>query len=193
MATSVLSAIELDFVKGDALQLKDAVASHTPVVVEFWATWCPPCRTSIPHLTALQHKFPSIKFIGVSNEARSVVEPFVAKMAGQMDYRVACDVNGSANRELMAKFGARGIPTAFIIDKTGKIVFNGHPMDGAFEAKLEAVANQRAPAAKNSKTRAELEALSVKELKDILAAHSISAVGCVEKSDVVQRVLDHCS
>jgi tetratricopeptide (TPR) repeat protein len=61
------------------------------------------------------------------------------------------------------------------------------------EAKLESVSKQKPPASKNTKTKAELEALSVKELKEILAAHSISAAGCVEKGDIVQRVLEHCS
>jgi hypothetical protein len=154
---------------------------------------CPPCRTSIPHLTSLQHKFPAIKFIGVTNEARSVAEPFVQQQGAAMDYRVACDVNNSANKELMAKFGARGIPTAFIVDRNGRVVYNGHPMEPDFEAKLESVSKQKPPASKNTKTKAELEALSVKELKEILAAHSISAAGCVEKGDIVQRVLEHCS
>lgn len=110
-----------------------------------------------------------------------------------MDYRVALDLNGSANQEFMAKAGARGIPTAFVIDKTGRVKWHGHPMSPEFEQELEAVQNQRAPAAKNTKSRDELNALSVKELKEILAAHHVSAVGLLEKGDIVESILDKCS
>lgn len=110
-----------------------------------------------------------------------------------MDYRVACDVNSSANQEFMAKFGARGIPTAFVIDKTGRVKWHGHPMSPEFEQELEAVQNQRPPAEKNTKSREELSALGAKELKEILAAHNVSAAGCVEKSDLVERILEKCS
>lgn len=144
-------------------------------------------------MTELQKKFSSIKFIGVTNEARSVVEPFVKQQGASMDYRVACDINGSANQEFMAKVGARGIPTAFVIDKTGRVKWHGHPMSPEFEQELESVQNQRPPAEKNTKSREELNALSVKELKEILAAHSVSAAGCVEKSDIVERILEKCS
>src|SRR5579859_1941734 len=62
-------------------------------VVEFWATWCPPCRESIPHLTELQKKFKDVTFIGVSafENDQKKVKPFVEEMGKKMDYRVALD------------------------------------------------------------------------------------------------------
>ena len=52
-------------------------------VVEFWATWCPPCRTSIPHLTELQKKNKDVTFIGVSafENDQKQVEPFAVARA----------------------------------------------------------------------------------------------------------------
>ena len=63
-------------------------------VIEFWATWCGPCRAVIPHLTKLQQKHKDVIFIGVSAYERDqkVVKPFVEKMGDKMAYRVALDV-----------------------------------------------------------------------------------------------------
>ncbi|MCP5517453.1 MAG: redoxin domain-containing protein [Verrucomicrobiales bacterium] len=117
------------WVKGDPVDLA-AVKGRKIVVVEFWATWCPPCRTSIPHLTELQQKFKGkdVLFVGVSDEQASVVEPFVKKMGDQMDYAVAIDDDRGTSKGYMEAYEQRGIPTAFVVDKAGNVVWVGHPM-----------------------------------------------------------------
>jgi thiol-disulfide isomerase/thioredoxin len=108
-------------------------------VVEFWATWCGPCKVSIPHLTELQKKFgDKATFIGVScfeNNWQGVA-PFVKSEGSQMDYNVAMDkIAHPTDREgFMAKNWMEaahqpGIPTAFIIDKDEKVAWIGHPMN----------------------------------------------------------------
>ena len=116
------------WVKGDPVDISSGV--H---VVEFWATWCPPCRTSIPHLTELQEKFKDrgVNIIGVSDEELATVESFVKKMGDKMAYTVAIDA-GATSKGYMTKYGINGIPHAFVV-KDGTVVWNGHPMD-----KLEA-------------------------------------------------------
>jgi thiol-disulfide isomerase/thioredoxin len=118
-------------------------------VVEFWATWCGPCRRSIPHLTELAKKFKGkVTFIGVSiweNPRNSTsadyiprVEQFVREMGAKMDYIVAVDdPKGTMARTWMTAAGQDGIPTAFVIDQQGRIVWIGHPM-----AELEEVLEQ---------------------------------------------------
>ncbi|MCP5522162.1 MAG: redoxin family protein [Verrucomicrobiales bacterium] len=128
-----------EWVKGKAVDLADAKGRKV-VVVEFWATWCPPCRTSIPHLTELQKKFKDkdVVFIGVTDEKADVVKPFVKKMGDQMDYIVAIDQDGQTAKGYMEAYGQNGIPTAFVVDKAGNVVWVGHPM-ADLERTVEAV------------------------------------------------------
>lgn len=125
------------WVKGKPVDLA-AAKDKQVVVVEFWATWCPPCRASIPHLTELQKKFKNVAFVGVSDENAATVKKFVAKMGDKMDYTVAVDDDDKTGEAYMKAFGIGGIPHAFIVDKSGHIVWNGHPM-GGLEKTLEEV------------------------------------------------------
>ena len=124
------------WVKGDKI---DELKADGTYVVEFWATWCGPCRTSIPHLTELQEKYKDqgVKIIGVSvwEQDQSGVVPFVEEMGDKMDYNVAMDQvpDGASGNEgkmagsWMTASGSNGIPTAFIV-KARKIYWIGHPM-----------------------------------------------------------------
>jgi thiol-disulfide isomerase/thioredoxin len=97
----------------------------TITVVEFWATWCGPCRTSIPHLTELQKKYQDkVRIVGISNEDAETVKPFIAEMGGKMDYHV-----GIADPATYGSYmeGVDGIPHAFIVDAGGMVVWMGHP------------------------------------------------------------------
>ena len=118
-----------DWVKGTKFALEDG-KGKTVYVVEFWATWCGPCKTSIPHLTDLQKKYKdsNVRFIGISDEKVDVVKKFVDQMGDKMDYTVATDQNRKTSTAYMRAFGVNGIPHAFIVDKAGKIVWHGHPM-----------------------------------------------------------------
>ena len=123
------------WVKGEEVDLSEGVN-----VVEFWATWCPPCLTSIPHLTAMQKRYKEhgVNIIGISDEPLKTVEPFVKKMGDKMEYIVAIDDNDITSREYMGRYGIGGIPHAFVV-KDGTVVWHGHPMSGLDKAIEEAL------------------------------------------------------
>lgn len=147
-----------EWIKGKPVDLAAAKGKQI-VVVEFWATWCGPCRTSIPHLTEMQKKFKDVVFIGVSNEDADTVKAFVKKMGDQMDYTVAVDNEEKTTEAYMAAFGIKGIPHAFIVDKDGRIVWNGHPMANLEGTLAEIVAGKfdMAKARKRDDARQKLE------------------------------------
>lgn len=130
-----------DWVKGKPADVRDGKAVY---VVEFWATWCGPCRVSIPHLTGLQKQWKDqgVVVIGVSDEPAATVRPFVEKMAGNMDYTVACDDNRITYSGYMDAYGFNGIPTAFIVGRDGRVLWHGHPMAGLDTALEQAVAGK---------------------------------------------------
>ena len=132
------------FVKGEKVEKFEPGKVY---VVEFWATWCGPCKVSIPHLTELQEKNKDVTFIGVSvfeNDPK-LVEPFVEEMGDRMNYRVAKDDvedgerAGKMAKDWMEASGEGGIPAAFIVNKQGRIAWIGHPMN--MEAPLVQVIN----------------------------------------------------
>jgi thiol-disulfide isomerase/thioredoxin len=135
------------WIQGEAVK---SFESGKVYVVEFWATWCAPCRKTIPHLNELQEKFKDKGVVVIGQdvwERGQDVEPtvseFIKKMGTNMTYRVALDDTSGDRRGKMAvtwmiAAQQRGIPAAFVVNGEGKIVWIGHPAIGLDEA-LDAV------------------------------------------------------
>jgi thiol-disulfide isomerase/thioredoxin len=125
-----------EWVKGDEVSIQEGKV----YIIEFWATWCGPCRASIPHLTKLQEQFDDdLVIVGVSAEETSAVRPFVKKMGKKMEYTVAVDRRRSTSRAWLEAAGINGIPAAFIVDKKGKIAFIGNPHPRADGEDMEGI------------------------------------------------------
>lgn len=88
-------------------------------IVNFWATWCPPCRAEIPHFVSMFNdlKGKGVEIIGVSMDSNhGDVAPFIKEH--HMTYPVVFGDEQVAE----AYGGIRGIPTSFVIDRKGRIV-----------------------------------------------------------------------
>ena len=89
------------------------------VLLNFWATWCPPCRAEMPALDELwkRDKGKAFVIVGVSvGEAPKTVKDFIGKQG--YGYPIFVDPSG----ELGSMFGARSIPTTYVIDKAGAVI-----------------------------------------------------------------------
>jgi thiol-disulfide isomerase/thioredoxin len=89
------------------------------VLLDFWATWCPPCKVEIPGFIELQNEYgpKGLVVVGVSLDERgtSVVKQFMKDLG--MNYPVVM-----GNLKLMEDFGGTAIPTTIVIDRSGKVV-----------------------------------------------------------------------
>jgi thiol-disulfide isomerase/thioredoxin len=127
------------FVKGEAFKSLEPGKVH---VVEFWATWCPPCVASIPHLTELQKGNPDVRVIGVAGCERgadaganeSNVRRFIQAKGDSAGYTIVFDGDGTMFRDWMQAARRNTIPTAFIVGKDGKVAWIGSPFEGLDEA-----------------------------------------------------------
>ena len=88
------------------------------VLVNFWATWCPPCRKEMPDLQALYDKYKDHGFVvlSISDEEAAKVLPFVAER--KITYPVLLD----PGRKVNEAFVVEGIPKSFVYDREGKLV-----------------------------------------------------------------------
>jgi peroxiredoxin/Tfp pilus assembly protein PilF len=107
---------ELTTMQGQQVSLKDLLGRV--VVMDFWATWCPPCRESVPELKELTKKYPSEKLMLISVSAdkdENQWRDFVAKK--KMDWAQYRDPDG----RILNLFGVHSFPTYMVIDGDGVI------------------------------------------------------------------------
>lgn len=118
----------LDFIQGEPFTLEEN-RKRRVTIVEFWATWCAPCKDSAPHLSKLYDKYgkTGLVVLGITEETPEVAEKFLDEMGDEMNYPVAA-LGGETQKKFYKDFDLEKVPYAFIIDKNGRIVWYGHPL-----------------------------------------------------------------
>jgi len=108
--------------------------SGSVVYVDFWASWCGPCRQSFPWMNQLQEKYRAkgLKVIAVNVDARSEdARKFLAQ--NPAGFTVAFDPKGSTP----AGYGVKGMPTSYLVGKDGKVIFRHQGFNPAEKEKIE--------------------------------------------------------
>jgi len=100
------------------------------VLVEFWATWCPPCRDSVPHLNEIyeENKDKGLHVIGFTREDRATVEAFMEEIP--IAYPVGLESDSGDD------YGVTGIPHAYLVGGDGAILWEGHPAQPDMESAI---------------------------------------------------------
>lgn len=125
-------------VNGDTIHLYDYKGKA--VILDFWATWCSPCKAEIPGFIKMMKEYKDKPFIviGVALDDPKRVDAFYKKY--KINYPVAY-----GNREIARMYGGiRGIPTTFVLDKKMRIVkkFVGYRSEETFIEIIEKLLNE---------------------------------------------------
>ncbi|MES9854928.1 MAG: TlpA disulfide reductase family protein [Candidatus Thiodiazotropha sp. L084R] len=101
------------------------------VLIDFWASWCGPCRETFPWLNKMQQKYQALGFevVGINiDEDRSQAELFLSKVPA--DFTIAYDPEGKLAKE----YDLQGMPASYLIDREGRVI-KSHV--GFFESETE--------------------------------------------------------
>ena len=115
-----IDALELRATDGTGVRLSDLVADKERVLVNFWATWCPPCLHEMPLLEKTAAVLPQVKVVGVSFEEKDVVVEFLKKRAVNYDILTS---NGDVF-DFMRQNGniTGGLPYTILLDNEGNTI-----------------------------------------------------------------------
>jgi len=124
----VFALVDLNGKKIDLGELKGKV-----VIVDFWATWCGPCKASFPGMQKMVNKYkddPNVKFVFIDtwergDEKQKNAAEFIAN--NKYSFHVLMDNDD----KVVAEFKVEGIPTKFVIDKNGMVRFKAVGFDGS--------------------------------------------------------------
>ena len=120
--------------QNEDVALQSALAKNKAVLVNFWATWCPPCREEIPDLIKLEEKYKDKGFtiLGIDvGESAERVQSFSEK-AG-MNYPLLLDVDNA----VAETYRVVGIPTTYLLNSEGKVLGEYHAFTPQLESDVE--------------------------------------------------------
>lgn len=114
--------------KGENVKLSSLIEEGKYVMLEFWASWCGPCRGEIPHLVKIHKKYPDFKIISISIDEKDADWKKAMKEEGMTWDQLR--IEGGFYGEAAKAYHITGVPTCIILDKEGR--FYKTNMRGAY-------------------------------------------------------------
>lgn len=130
MVGKQLPYTELQFI-GNKVEIENKA-----VLIDFWASWCEPCREFIPQLNQLQSDYAAkgLVIVGLTQDEASDIATFVKKFP--INFHIARDIKG----EIFKTLKVRAMPYSVLVSKSGKIIWQGDPAQ-LNKARLDAFLN----------------------------------------------------
>lgn len=117
----------------------DGLQKNRVYLVDFWASWCPPCRESFPDLARMKAKYGSegleVVAISIDDDPNDAAK-FLTEQGNKFDFFVGMDKSSATYNSWVEAIGRTTIPTTFLVDASGKIAWVGHPAELEAEAPL---------------------------------------------------------
>lgn len=123
-------------VKGKELLLKDFISKNKYTLLEFWASWCSPCRAEIPVLKQAYKKYKNKGFEIFSFSIDEDKASWKKALKEEKTTWIQTLKQGKKGEEVIASYGVQGIPASFLIDQNGKIVASNDELRGSNLEKL---------------------------------------------------------
>lgn len=127
--------LKLNSINNEEIQLKK-MYTNGPLLVNFWATWCQPCKAEIPHLTRLLEKYSEkgLSIVGINQDSQksvAKVKSFIS--AHKIEYPIVLDTNN----EIFSRINGQVLPYSLLINKQGEITFKHTGYNAGDEKKIE--------------------------------------------------------
>jgi thiol-disulfide isomerase/thioredoxin len=134
---------ELTFFDGAVFSLEEHLSGDgRPVFLNFWASWCPPCRAEMPDISEAADRYPDVMFIGVAvSDDEAPARQYADEV--QVSYPLGFDTTGV----IEAHYPSPGLPATFLISSSGEIVrtYVGQMSPALIEELIGELTGARAP------------------------------------------------
>ena len=130
---------ELTDLNGKTVSLLAQLNPEGYTIIDFWASWCGPCRASFPHLREMYKRYgKDVRFVSISIDQKK--EDWQRAVEEEKLPWTQWLSTPALNKALPQLYDLRGVPTFLLVNPEGKIVFSGHG-SGELEIQLEAIYN----------------------------------------------------